>query len=32
MTTPPLPVGGVRVTVSNSVSSTYSLDAAFQAN
>jgi len=32
VTTPPLPVGGVRVTVSNSVSSTYSLEAAFQAN
>jgi hypothetical protein len=32
VTTPPLPVGGVRVTISNSVSSTYSLDAAFQAN
>lgn len=32
VTTPPLPVGGVRVTVSNPGLSSYSLDAAFQAN
>jgi IPT/TIG domain len=32
VTTPPLPTGGVRVTISNSASSSYSLDAAFQAN
>jgi hypothetical protein len=32
VTTPALPAGGVRVTVSNSASSSYSLDAAFQAN
>jgi len=31
VTTPPLPAGGVRVTISNSAAS-YSLDAAFQAN
>jgi hypothetical protein len=30
--TPPLPTAGVRVTISNSPSSSYSLDAAFQAN
>jgi hypothetical protein len=32
VTTPALPAGGVRVTISNSASSSYSLDAAFQAN
>lgn len=32
VTTPRIPPGGVRVTISNSASSSYSLDAAFQAN